>query len=95
MNTKIKKLAMISLLAGTMVVSTGCMAIQSGVKNIKADVSGLERKVEVYSMDGSTLLREYEGKILVTDGDGGTITIEEYGGKKHTFCNATVIVDEK
>lgn len=61
---------------------------------IKSDVSGIEREVGVYSYAGDKIA-EYEGKISVDDGQGGTISITLADGKKIITSNVSVIVTDK
>lgn len=63
-------------------------------KDIKSNVTGLNRTVKIYTYNGE-LIAEYEGDdVLVDDGNGGTITVM-VNGKRITLANVSVIIEEK
>lgn len=63
------------------------------INSFRSNTTGIERIVKVYSYSGEQLA-QYEGKILVDDGNGGTISITE-NGNKVVFSNVSVIIEEK
>ena len=72
---------------------------ESGKRALKSQESnfnqGIERKVEVYDVDGD-LIKTYEGKFDV-DYDSDRIIFDDEDGKRHViyYPTGTVIIDEK
>lgn len=88
-----KKLLILGLVGSIVLGSTGCAKLDMIGKNIESNSKGLHRKVKVLAMDGTTV-EEYESNsMLVTDGDGGTITLD-FDGRRIALCNSQVIIEE-
>lgn len=89
-----RKLITLALVGLVCVGATGCTTTWEKVKkDMESETKGLHRKVKVIAMDGS-VVEEYESKsMLVTDGDGGTITLD-FEGKRIVLCNSQVIIEE-
>ena len=88
-----KKLLSIGLIGIMMVGATGCTTVQKAVKDLESETKGIHRIVKVYA-DNGTLIEQYESeKMLVTDGSGGTITID-FEGKRVVFCNVDLVIEE-
>ena len=88
-----KKLLILSLIASMSFGLIGCASIESFTKDLESNSKGLHRKVKVIAMDG-TIVETYESKsMLVTDGDGGTITLD-FDGRRIILCNSQVIIEE-
>lgn len=88
-----KKLLILGLVGTIALGSTGCAMMDSLSKSLESNSKGLHRIVRVIAMDGS-VVEEYESKsMLVTDGDGGTITLD-FDGKRIILCNSQVIIEE-
>lgn len=70
---------------------SGKRAIKSQESNFNA---GIERRVEVYDMEGD-LIKEYEGKFDVTY-DDDRILFDDENGKRHViyYSTGTVVIDE-
>lgn len=70
---------------------SGKRAMKSQEANFNA---GIERRVEVYDMEGD-LIKEYEGKFDVTY-DDDRILFDDEKGKRHIiyYSTGTVIIDE-
>ena len=71
---------------------------ESGKRAMKTQESnfnaGIERRVEVYDMEGD-LIKEYEGKFDVTY-DDDRILFDDENGKRHViyYSTGTVVIDE-
>lgn len=83
----------LAILGGIIYGLSSTMFGQRMIKKVTSNTTGIQRHVSVYSYNGS-LLKEYNGNIVVDDGNGGTISII-VGKDKHTFANATVIITEE
>lgn len=70
---------------------SGKRALKSQESNFNA---GIERRVEVYDMEGE-LIKEYEGKFDVTY-DDDRILFDDEKGKRHViyYSTGTVVIDE-
>lgn len=70
---------------------SGKRAMKSQESNFNA---GIERRVEVYDMEGD-LIKEYEGKFDVTY-DDDRILFDDEKGKRHViyYSTGTVVIDE-
>lgn len=70
---------------------SGKRAFKSQESNFNA---GIERRVEVYDMEGE-LIKEYEGKFDVTY-DDDRILFDDEKGKRHViyYSTGTVVIDE-
>ena len=70
---------------------SGKRAFKSQESNFNA---GIERRVEVYDMEGD-LIKEYEGKFDVTY-DDDRILFDDEKGKRHViyYSTGTVVIDE-
>lgn len=70
---------------------SGKRALKSQESNFNA---GIERRVEVYDMEGD-LIKEYEGKFDVTY-DDDRILFDDEKGKRHViyYSTGTVVIDE-
>lgn len=70
---------------------SGKRAIKSQESNFNA---GIERRVEVYDMEGE-LIKEYEGRFDVTY-DDDRILFDDEKGKRHViyYSTGTVVIDE-
>lgn len=88
-----KRIIGIVVVVAVGITMSGCTMINRMSKNIQVNTTGLHRKVTVYS-DTGEVIKEYEGKdMTISDGDGGTLTID-FEGKRVTICNADIIVEE-
>lgn len=88
-----KKIVILGLVILTLTSMVGCTSWERFNKNVESNTKGLHRIVKVISVDGS-VVEQYESKsMIVTDGDGGTITLD-FDGKRVTICNAQVIIEE-
>lgn len=72
---------------------TGCETMKRGVKDWRSEVSGLNRRMEVYSHDGQ-LLKVYEGKFDLDVSDSNKVKFD-LNGKRYIIYNAIVVVEEK
>lgn len=90
-----KKKVISLLLIGAIGFSfVGCSSVGRMSKSFESNTKGLHRVVKVLAMDG-TVVETYESKsMLVTDGDGGTITLD-FDGRRVVLCNSQVIIEEK
>lgn len=70
---------------------SGKRALKSQESNFNA---GIERRVEVYDMEGE-LIKEYEGRFDVTY-DDDRILFDDEKGKRHViyYSTGTVVIDE-
>ena len=67
---------------------------QRKLKDIESEYSGgLDRHINVYSMDGDKLA-EYDGRIDIAERDGGVVKFQ-LKGKRYIYYNAIVEVIEK
>lgn len=88
-----KKLA-VGLLIG-MVLLTGCTnQFGKNIKHTQSSWVGLDRKVEVYSLDGK-LLKTYEGRFKVEENPNGSISFITNDNKEHKIIGGIVIIDEQ
>ena len=88
-----KKIVIVGLISLTLTSMVGCTSWERFNKNVESNTKGLHRIVKVVSMDG-TIIETYESKsMVVTDGDGGTITLD-FDGKRIVLCNSQVIIEE-
>lgn len=71
-----------------------CARCDRAMKSCTSDVrGGLERTVNVYTLDGK-LLATYEGKIDIDDAQNGSIMFD-IDGKRYVYYNAIIEVIEK
>lgn len=89
-----KKIAMLMIVGVTIVGTLGCASIERGMKEFESNTKGLARIVKVYSMDGTEIAKYESSNMIVKDGEGGTIQID-FDGKRVTFANTQVIIEEK
>ena len=88
-----KKIVIVGLISLILTSMAGCTSWERFNKNVESNTKGLHRIVKVVSMDG-TIIETYESKsMVVTDGDGGTITLD-FDGKRIVLCNSQVIIEE-
>ena len=90
-----KKWLLAGLLTLGVLAMSGCTVFESFSKSIESDTKGLPRTVKVYSYTGE-LLSEYEGeKVRVESENEGGKTSILIDGKRISFYNTLVIVEEK
>lgn len=72
----------------------GTQSGQRSIKTLKSNVSGIERTVTVYDINGD-VIKEYIGKFDV-DYDSSRILFDDEEGKRHViyYTTGTVIIDE-
>lgn len=77
----------------TLLLLGGCEKVQKSLKDKKAEWIGLDRKVLIYSIDG-TLVKTYEGDINVDTSIPGRIYFILDNGKS-VMTNMPYIIEEK
>ena len=93
-----KKWKWLLLIVGALVILftfafAGCASCNRFFKSCSADLSGgLERIVNVYSLDGE-LIATYEGKIDIDNNENGSIMFD-LDGKRYVYYNAIIEVIE-
>lgn len=90
-----KKLLMVGALVLGIGALSGCSVIDSFSKSIESNTTGLARDIAVYSVTGE-LLAEYSGDIvrIESENENGKVSILN-DGKRQSFYNATVIIEER
>lgn len=89
-----KKLIIPILFTGVLAL-TGCAKVDSFQKTWESDTKGLQRDIEVYSVTGEKLA-EYQGEKVRVESENETNKISVMiDGKRMSFYNATVIIEEK
>lgn len=84
-----KKIAIILMLALTMVTFTGCASCNRALTDLKSDISGgLQRTLTVYTADGD-VLAWYTGKIDLESNEGGYVKFD-LNGKRYIYYNCFV-----
>lgn len=91
---KIKKILIALLLSVGVVGFTGCASTARACKSCNSDMNGgLDRVVNVYSLDGK-LIATYEELIDIDDNENGSIMFD-LNGKRYVYYNAIIEVIEK
>ncbi|MGL4819933.1 MAG: DUF5052 family protein [Bacilli bacterium] len=89
-----KKRLLVGVFAATLLVTSGCSLFDSTVKNIESDTKGLNRTIYVYSYTGE-LLKEYKGERVRIETENETNKVSVMvDGKRLSFYNATVVIEE-
>lgn len=70
----------------------GCASIKRNVKSWRSEFTGLNRKVEIYSENG-TLLKTYEGQFDVQQ--DGYKTLFDMDGKRYIIKGGVHIIEEQ
>ena len=72
----------------------GTQSGQRSIKTLQSNVSGIERTVTVYDINGN-VIKEYTGKFDV-EYDESRILFDDEDGKRHViyYTTGTVIIDE-
>lgn len=89
MKMKMKIVAVVIILAAVV----GCTRLGSGLKGIKSNVAGLNRKVEVYSLNGQ-LIKTYQGNVLIEHNQYGNNCTILVDNKRIIIDNMSVITEE-
>ena len=91
---KLKKVIMGATLILGVITLAGCASTQRACKSCQSDMDGgLERILNVYSLDGK-LLATYEGFFDIDDNSNGSIMFD-IDGKRYVYYNAIIEVIEK
>lgn len=88
-----KKILVIGVLSVCLFSLTGCESWNRIKKNFGSSVEGLNRTVEVYTLDGK-LLKEYKGKLDIAESESGNKVKFDLNGKRIIINNAIVISEE-
>lgn len=86
-----KKVLLIVLILSLFV---GCKEVGRSMKDLGSSFSGLDRVVEVYTLEG-TLLKRYKGQLDIETNEYGNKIKFDLNGKRVIIYNAVVIVEEK
>jgi len=86
-----KKLTMVFMILVTMNL-TGCTVWSDGLKEMKSDISGLDRVCTIYLENGDTIV--YEGKIRL-DGEATSFGHILVDGKRISVYHTSMVCIEK
>jgi hypothetical protein len=98
MDKKTKKAFIVGMLICVLVIVVwwffGTQAGRRSIKTIRSNVSGIERTVSIYDINGN-IIKEYTGTFDI-EHDANRILFDDENGKRHIIYNTTgtVIIDE-